>query len=88
MIRSETYQAKFIKLTKQYELYDQFLQDPETELTFQQRQKLIEEMGRLIYHIKKIGSMPMLETRRKTDDYPLVLSSSINFYSNPLEHVE
>lgn len=83
MIPSETYYTKRIKLNKQYALYDNFLKD--TELTFEQRTKLIFEMGRILSVINQIDNMTLMETRKKTDDYPLVIPSTLNEKIMPLK---
>lgn len=78
IFQNDTYQAKHKMLLKQYQLYDQFLIDPETNINFKERSKLIYEMGRMQSVIDKIESMPYMETRKTTDDFPLIISSCLN----------
>lgn len=76
---AETYQLKYRKFKKQYQLYDDFLLCPETILTFEERSKLIYEMGRILAVINKINEMTYYETKKINDDYNIVLSSSMNY---------
>lgn len=76
MIPSETYQCKLRKIKAQYKLYDDFIQN--TELTFENRSKIIQEMGRLLYIIEKTENMTLQEVRKKCDDWPLVMISIMN----------
>lgn len=85
MIGTETYQQKYKSIKKQYQLYDNFLEDENTQLTFEERSKLIYEMGRLIDVMKKIESMTYQETKKITDDHPLVLNSQLNYKKITLE---
>lgn len=79
MIRSETYQEKHKGLKKQYQLYDDYLQSSEEPMTFEQRTFFIEEMGRVLFLIHQIENMTFQESKRITDDWPMVISSRLNF---------
>jgi len=77
MANQDTWQSKQRKMKIQYQLYDDFLQN--TELTFDDRSKLIHEMGRLIHVIKYIDNLSLQEARKTSDDWPLIVSSMINY---------
>lgn len=75
MANSDTWNSKQHKLKEQYKNYDEFLQN--TELTFDQRSKLIYEMARVLHMIKYIDSLTLQESRKVCDDYTIIVSSLI-----------
>lgn len=78
MFKSETWQQKHKGILKQLKLYDAFLTDPETKLTYEERSKLIFEMGRLLWWANFIENMTFMETRKATEDYPLMITSALH----------
>lgn len=53
----EMYAQKLQGLKRQYKLYDDFLFHPDTKLDFDSRIKLVREMARILYIIKKIEAL-------------------------------
>lgn len=83
MGRPDTYHLKYSNLKKQYKLYDDYLNDPDTHLSFDQRSKLIYEMGKMLSFMKMIENMTYQKTKQVNDDYTIVKNSIIN----PVEHI-
>ncbi|MAX71819.1 MAG: hypothetical protein CMC76_12110 [Flavobacteriaceae bacterium] len=84
-MRSETFYTKRIKLIKQYNLYFDFLFCSTSDLTREQKDKLIFEMGRIKKEVERISKMALYETQKITDDYPLVIPSGLNEKIKPLK---